>query len=40
LREYPRATYLIQLHGKKYALVWPDTQAEAKLEWPMAGWKK
>ena len=34
------ATYLIQLQGKKYELVWPDKQAEAKLEWPMAGWKK
>ncbi len=34
------ATYLIQLHGKKYELVWPDKAADAKLEWPMAGWAK
>ena len=34
------ATYLIQLQGKKYELVWPDKEATAKLEWPMAGWKK
>ena len=33
-------TYLIQMQGKKYELVWPDKQAEAKLEWPMSGWKK
>src|SRR6516165_11045961 len=34
------ATYLIQLQGKKYELVWPNAQAEAKLEWPMSGWEK
>jgi branched-chain amino acid transport system substrate-binding protein len=34
------ATYLIQLHGKNYELVWPDKAATAKLQWPMAGWKK
>jgi len=34
------ATYLIQLRGKKYELVWPDKAATAKLEWPMAGWAK
>ncbi|MGB7260371.1 MAG: ABC transporter substrate-binding protein [Pseudolabrys sp.] len=34
------ATYLIQLHGKKYDLVWPDKAADAKLQWPMAGWAK
>jgi len=34
------ATYLIQLHDKKYELVWPDNAATAKLQWPMAGWKK
>ena len=34
------ATYLIQLQGKKYDLVWPDNAATAKLQWPMAGWKK
>jgi branched-chain amino acid transport system substrate-binding protein len=32
------ATYLIQLHGKQYELVWPDSAAEAKLQWPMSGW--
>src|ERR1700730_231060 len=34
------ATYLIQLHGKQYALVWPEAAANAKLQWPMAGWAK
>jgi branched-chain amino acid transport system substrate-binding protein len=34
------ATYLIQLHGKNYELVWPDRAANAKLAWPMAGWTK
>ena len=34
------ATYLIQLHGQKYELVWPDSAATAKLQWPMAGWTK
>ena len=34
------ATYLIQLHGKNYELVWPDSAATAKLQWPMAGWAK
>ena len=34
------ATYLIQLQGKKYELVWPNAQAEAKVEWPMSGWEK
>jgi len=34
------ATYLIQLQDKKYELVWPDNAATAKLQWPMAGWKK
>jgi branched-chain amino acid transport system substrate-binding protein len=32
------ATYLIQLHGQKYELVWPEKAAAAKLQWPMAGW--
>ncbi|WP_136624400.1 ABC transporter substrate-binding protein [Bradyrhizobium centrolobii] len=32
------ATYLIQLQGKQYQLVWPETAANAKLQWPMAGW--
>ena len=31
------ATYLIQLHGTHYELVWPETAATAKLQWPMAG---
>jgi branched-chain amino acid transport system substrate-binding protein len=34
------ATYLIQLHGQHYELVWPEADAKAKLEWPMAGWAK
>jgi len=34
------ATYLIQLQGKTYQLVWPDSAATAKLQWPMAGWTK
>ncbi len=29
------STYLIQLHGKDYNLVWPETAAVAKLQWPM-----
>ena len=33
------ATYLIQLKDKAYKLVWPDSAAEVKLEWPMKGWK-
>jgi branched-chain amino acid transport system substrate-binding protein len=33
------ATYLIQLKGKDYVLVWPDKAAAAKLDWPMKGWK-
>src|ERR1700759_1427564 len=33
------STYLIQLKDKAYKLVWPDSAAEAKLEWPMKGWK-
>ncbi len=34
------ATYLIQLHGKEYKAVWPESRATAKLQWPMTGWKK
>lgn len=34
------ATYLIQLKGKAYELVWPDKAAATKLEWPMKGWKQ
>jgi branched-chain amino acid transport system substrate-binding protein len=33
-------TYLIQLHGRQYELVWPETAANAKLQWPMAAWTK
>ena len=33
------ATYIIQLKGKDYVLVWPDQAAAAKLQWPMKGWK-
>lgn len=33
------ATYLIQLKGDAYQLVWPDRAAAAKVEWPMKGWK-
>jgi branched-chain amino acid transport system substrate-binding protein len=33
------STYLIQLKGKEYQLVWPDNAATAKLVWPMQGWK-
>jgi branched-chain amino acid transport system substrate-binding protein len=29
------ATYLIQLQGKQYQLVWPESAATAELEWPM-----
>jgi len=34
------ATYLIQLHGKIYESVWPESRATAKFEWPMKGWRK
>jgi len=33
------STYLIQLEGNKYRLVWPDRAGSAKLVWPMKGWK-
>ncbi len=33
------STYMIQLKGKSYVLIWPDHAAAAKLEWPMKGWK-
>jgi branched-chain amino acid transport system substrate-binding protein len=33
------STYLIQLHAKRYELVWPDSAAQTKLVWPMKGWK-
>jgi branched-chain amino acid transport system substrate-binding protein len=31
------ATYLIQLQGKEYVSVWPESRATNKLQWPMAG---
>jgi branched-chain amino acid transport system substrate-binding protein len=34
------STYLIQLQGKKYELVWPGMAAAAKLQWPMSGTAK
>jgi len=33
------ATYLTQLQGKGYATVWPEAPGNAKLVWPMTGWK-
>jgi len=33
------STYMIQLQGKAYALVWPEKAATRALEWPMKGWK-
>jgi len=32
------STYLIQLHGNKYELVWPENAATSTLQWPMGGW--
>jgi branched-chain amino acid transport system substrate-binding protein len=34
------STYLIQLKDTQYRLVWPEKAAAAKLDWPMAGWKR
>jgi branched-chain amino acid transport system substrate-binding protein len=34
------STYLIQLKDKQYRLVWPEKAADAKLDWPMTGWKR
>jgi branched-chain amino acid transport system substrate-binding protein len=34
------STYLIQLKGKQYQLVWPEKTAIAPLDWPMKGWKQ
>jgi len=31
------STYLIQLHGKQYELVWPQAAATGTLQWPMSG---
>jgi branched-chain amino acid transport system substrate-binding protein len=31
------STYLIQLHGNKYELVWPENAATSTLQWPMGG---
>jgi len=33
------STYLIQLKAKQYELVWPESAAQTRLEWPMKGWK-
>ena len=32
------AIYLIQLHGNRYELVWPEQAAASQLQWPMGGW--
>ena len=32
------ATYLIQLQGNRYELVWPEQAAASQLQWPMGGW--
>jgi branched-chain amino acid transport system substrate-binding protein len=32
------ATYLIQLHGTHFELVWPQDAATTALRWPMGGW--
>jgi branched-chain amino acid transport system substrate-binding protein len=32
------STYLVQLKGKEYVSVWPESRATAKLELPMKGW--
>lgn len=32
------ATYLIQLQGTNYVVVWPDKSATAKLMYPFKGW--
>jgi branched-chain amino acid transport system substrate-binding protein len=34
------STYLIQLQGKEYVSVWPESRATAKLLYPMKGWNK
>src|SRR5438046_861854 len=31
------STYLIQLYGNRYELVWPESAATSKLQWPMSG---
>jgi branched-chain amino acid transport system substrate-binding protein len=33
------ATYLIQLQGTNYVVVWPDKSATAKLIYPFKGWQ-
>ena len=33
------ATYLIQLQGASYVVVWPETSATAKLIYPFKGWE-
>jgi branched-chain amino acid transport system substrate-binding protein len=33
------ATYLIQLQGASYVVVWPEKSATAKLIYPFRGWQ-
>ena len=33
------ATYLIQLQGANYVVIWPDKSATAKLIYPFRGWQ-
>ena len=33
------STYIIQLKGKDYVLVWPQQAAAAQLDWPTKGWR-
>jgi branched-chain amino acid transport system substrate-binding protein len=33
------STFLIQLQGKQYVSVWPESQATGKLQLPMKGWR-
>jgi branched-chain amino acid transport system substrate-binding protein len=33
------ATYLIQLQGANYVVIWPDSSATAKLIYPFKGWQ-
>ena len=33
------ATYLIQLQGSSYVVVWPEKSATAKLIYPFRGWQ-
>ncbi|HZD25329.1 MAG TPA: ABC transporter substrate-binding protein, partial [Alphaproteobacteria bacterium] len=33
------ATFLIQLDGKEYKTIWPESAAVTKIQWPYKGWK-